>query len=88
MYIEIQKTKKSEFIFLRKSQRDKETGKIKKVTIANLTHEPVEQVMGIINTLRGKLCVNPEDLTQGKTIGFSLVIHFIMKLLGIIKANR
>ena len=37
--------------------------------------------MGVINTLRRKLCVNPENLTQGKTIGFSLVIHFIMKLI-------
>ena len=86
MYIEIQKTKTNEFIFLRKSTRDKTTGKIKKETIANLTNEPVEQVMGIINALRGKQHINPQDLTQGKTVGFSLIIYFIMKLLGIITA--
>jgi len=86
MYIEIQKTKTNEFIFLRKSMRDKKTGKIKKETIANLTTEPIEQVMGIINVLRGKVTISPDDLVQGKTIGFSLLVAFIMKLLGIVTA--
>jgi len=53
MYIEISKkvtkTKVYEYILLRKSIRDKQTGKIKKVTLANLSNEPIEQVMTIVN---------------------------------------
>ena len=62
------------------------TGKIIKETIANLTHEPIEQVMTIVNAFKGKRTISPEDLGQGKTIGFSLLIIFIMNTLGILKA--
>ena len=90
MYIEISKkitkTKVYEYILLRKSIRDKQTGKIKKVTLANLTDEPIEQVMTIVNAFKGKTTISPEDLGQGKTIGLSLVIIFIMNMLGIVKA--
>lgn len=51
MYIEVQKTKTNEYIFLRSSTRDKKTAKIIKKTLANLTHEPVEQVMALVNTV-------------------------------------
>lgn len=89
MYIEIsKKTVKSkvyEYILLRKSQRDKQTGKIIKKTIANLSDEPIEQVMTIVNAFKGKTCIDPDNLIQGKSIGFSLVIYFIMQLLGIDK---
>ena len=83
MYIEVQKTKTNEYIFLRSSTRDKKTGKIIKKTLANLTHESPDQVMKLVNALRADQCINPKDLKQGKTIGFSLVIYFIMKLLNI-----
>ena len=88
MYIEISKkvtkSKVYEYILLRTSTRDKKSGKIVKKTIANLTNEPVEKVMALINAFKGNQAVNPDDLKQGKTIGFSLVIVFIMKLLGIL----
>ena len=85
MYIEIQKNKNSEYIFLRKSTRDKKTGKIVKKTLANLTHEPYEQIVAIKNALKNKQQIDTDDLEQGKTIGFSLVIVFIMKMLFITK---
>ena len=90
MYIEIsKKTVKNrvyEYILLRKSTRDKKSGKIIKETIANLTNEPVEQVMSIVNALKDNKAVNPKDLYQNKKIAFSLVVYFIMNLLGIVKA--
>jgi len=90
MYIEISKkitkTKVYEYILLRKSIRDKKTGKIIKETIANLSNEPVEQVMLMVNALKGKFTINPDDMRQGKTIGFSLVIIFLMNMLGILRA--
>jgi len=85
MYLDIQETKNKTYIFLRKSVRDKKSGKIKKITIANLTEEKPEQVIKIVNALRGNECIDIEKLQPGKTIGFSLVIYFIMKLLGILK---
>ena len=51
-----------------------------------MTHEPVEQVVSIINALKNKTQVSIENIKQGKTIGFSLVIFFIMNLLHIVKA--
>ncbi len=90
MYIEISKkvtkNKVYEYVLLRTSTRDKKTGKIIKKTIANLTNEPVEQVMALINAFKGNRAVNPDDMVQGKTVGFSLVLYFIMKSLGILKA--
>jgi len=88
MYIEISKkitkTKVYEYILLRTSTRDKVTGKIIKKTIANLTNEPVEQVMALVNAFKGNFTIDPNSLTQGRTIGFSLIIYFIMKMLGIL----
>lgn len=88
MYIEISKkitkSKVYEYILLRTSTRDKKSGKIVKKTIANLTNEPVEKVMALINAFKGNQNVSPDDLKQGRTIGFSLVIIFIMRLLGMI----
>ncbi len=90
MYIEISKkitkTKVYEYILLRKSIRDKKSGKIIKETIANLSNEPVEQVMLVVNALKGKFTINPDDMRQGKSIGFSLVIVFLMNMLGMIRA--
>ena len=88
MYLEIQTYKSKKLIFLRKSIRDKQSGKIKKVTIANLTYEPVDQVAAIANALDKKKQqqVDLDNLEQGKSIGFSLIIHFLMNLLGITKA--
>ena len=77
MYIEISKkvtkTKVYEYILLRKSIRDKQTGKIK-------------QVMTIVNVFKGKATISTQDLGQGKTIGLSLIIIFIMNMLGMLKA--
>lgn len=90
MYIEVStktvKNKVYEYILLRKSTRDKKSGKISKETICNLTKEPVEQVMAIVNAVRGNKAVNPKDLKQDKKVAFSLIIYFIMNLLGIVKA--
>jgi len=65
MYIEIsRKTVKNrvyEYILLRKSTRDKKSGKIIKETLLNLTNEPVEQVMAIVNALKGNKADNPKD---------------------------
>ncbi len=90
MYIEISKktvkNKVYEYVLLRKSTRDKKSGKIIKETVANLTNEPVEQVMSIVNALKGNKAVNPDDMHQDKKIGFSLIVYFIMNLLGMVKA--
>ena len=90
MYIAITRKKYKdtyhEQVLLRESYR--EDGKVKTRTIANLTNKPKEQVLAIKNALsknKGNK-VSIEDLEQGRTIGFSLVIIFIMKFLGIIKA--
>jgi len=86
MYIEIQTKGKTKQIFLRKSVRDKESGKIKKITIANLTHEPIEQVASIVNALENKSQINPDNLQQGRSMGLSFVIYFLMHFLNIVKA--
>jgi len=88
MYIEFSKKvvkgKLYEYVLLRRSIRDKQTGKILKETIANLSDEPASKVIAIANALKGVDTINPDDLQQGKTVGFSLVIYFIMNLLGIL----
>jgi transposase len=75
-----------EQVLLRESYR--ENGKVKTRTIANLTNKPKEQVIAIVEALKknNKNKVSIENLVQGKTIGFSLIILFIMKLLGIVRA--
>ena len=92
MYIEISKkitkTKVYEYILLRKSTRDKKSGKIIKETIANLTNEPVERVMAIVNAFKGNQSINPDDLKQSKKIGFSLIIFFIMNMLVLLPLNK
>ena len=74
-----------EQILLRESYR--EDGKVKTRTIANLTNKPKEQVIAIAEALKGKKDekVSTKNLKQGRTIGLSLVIYFIMKLLGMVK---
>jgi transposase len=74
-----------EQILLRESYR--EDGKVKTRTIANLTNKPKEQVIAITEALKGKKDekVSTKNLKQGRTIGLSLVIYFIMKLLGMVK---
>ena len=89
MYIAITRKKYKdtyhEQILLRESYR--EDGKVKTRTIANLTNKPKEQVIAIAEALKKDKedKVSIKNLKQGKTIGFSLVILFIMKLLGIVK---
>jgi len=81
------KGKTYEQILLRESYR--KDGKVKTRTIANLTNKPKEQVAAIIAALKNKddnnNIIDVSNQKQGRTIGFSFVIIFIMKLLGIIK---
>jgi transposase len=75
-----------EQILLRESYR--EDGKVKSRTLLNLTNKPKEQIEAIAQALKNKnnntVCI--KDQEQGRTIGFSLVVYFIMNLLGITKA--
>jgi transposase len=90
MYIAITKKKyKDRYhkqILLRESYR--EDGKVKTRTLANLTNKPKEQIVAMAEALKKNKGnkVSIENLEQGKTIGFSLIILFIMNLLGIVKA--
>lgn len=74
-----------EQILLRESYR--EDGKVKSRTLLNLTNKPKEQIEAITQALKNKnndtVCI--KDQEQGRTIGFSLVVYFIMNLLGITK---
>jgi len=74
-----------EQILLRESYR--EDGKVKSRTLVNLTNQPKEQVEAIAAALKnkGKPIVTTESQSQGIAIGFSLVLLFIMKQLGILK---
>ncbi len=74
-----------EQILLRESYR--EDGKVKSRTILNLTNKPKEQVEAIAAALKskGKPIVTTDTQSQGVTVGFSLIIIFIMKQLGIFK---
>ena len=90
MYIAITRKKYKETyhqqILLRESYR--EDGKVKTRTLLNLTKKPKEQVEAITEALKGKKedKVSIENLKQGKTIGLSLIVFFLMKLLGMLKA--
>jgi len=42
--------------------------------------------MAIVNALKGKLSVSPDDLKQNKKVAFSLILYFIMNMLGILSA--
>jgi transposase len=93
MYITVTKKKYKDTyhkqILLRESYR--EDGKVKSRTIANLTNQPKEQVEAMIVALQNsrnsdELLVSTKKQKQGFSVGFSLIIIFIMKLLGIFKA--
>lgn len=75
-----------EQILLRESYR--EDGKVKSRTIANFSNQPKEQVEAIAAALKskGESVITTENQSQGKTIGLTLVVLFIMKQLGILKA--
>lgn len=90
MYIAVTRKKYKdtyhEQILLRESYR--EDGKVKSRTLLNLTNKPKEQIEAITQALKNidndTVCI--KDLEQGRTIGLSLIVHFIMNLLGITKA--
>ncbi len=77
-----------EQVLLRESYR--EDGKVKSRTLLNLTNKPKEQIIAIAQALKSKNkdddTVRTKDQEQGRTIGFSLIVYFIMNLLGITKA--
>jgi len=89
MYIAITRKKYKDTyhqqILLRESYR--EDGKVKTRTIANLTNQPKDQVDAIAAALKNKdeVVITTANQSQGKTVGLSFVILFIMKLLGILK---
>ena len=72
-------------ILLRESYR--EDGKVKSRTLLNLTNKAKEQVEAVVAALKNKDdIVTAKQQYQGKTIGFTFVILFIMKLLKISSA--
>jgi len=89
MYIAITRKKYKDHyhqqILLRESYR--EDGKVKTRTLLNLTNQPKEQVDAIAAALKNKddIVITAKNQSQGKTIGLSFVIIFIMNLLGVLK---
>ena len=76
-----------EQILLRESRR--EGNKVKTKTIANITNQPKHQIEALavaLKTKKDEPLFNTATQKQGYTVGFSLVILFIAKLLGIITA--
>ena len=76
-----------EQILLRESYR--EDGKVKSRTIANITNQPKHQIEALavaLKTKKDEPLFNTANQKQGYTIGFSLVILFVAKLLGITTA--
>lgn len=74
-------------VLLRESYR--ENGEVKSRTIANITNMPKEKVEALALVLKskdGSSVVDTQMQSQGKTVGFSLVIIYILKLLGVFKA--
>ena len=92
MYIAITKKKYKDKhhkqILLRESYR--EDGKVKTKTLLNLTNKPKEQVEAIAAALKAlkenNAVATSKEQYQGRTIGFSSVILFLMKMLGILKS--
>jgi len=82
------KDKYHEQILLRESYR--EDKKVKTRTILNLTNKPKAQVEAIIAALKAvkekNTIVTSNNQSQGKSIGFSSVILFLMKMLGVLKS--
>ena len=74
-----------EQVLLRESYRD-ENGKVKTRTIANLTKMPKEKIEALKAALNTKSeCIVSNIQEQGKSIGLSFMVVFIMKLLNIFK---
>jgi len=74
-----------EQVLLRESYRD-ENGKVKTRTIANLTKMPKEKIEALKAALNTKSeCIVSNTQEQGKSIGLSFVVVFIMKLLNIFR---
>ncbi len=90
MYIAVTKKKYKDTyhkqILLRESYR--ENGKVKTRTIANLTNQPKHQIEAIASALKNKdeITVTTKNQYQGFSVGFSMVIIFIMKALGMFKS--
>jgi transposase len=91
MYLTVTRKKYKETyheqILLRESYR--EDGKVKTRTIANLTKQPKYQIEALavaLKTKKDEPLFNTSNQEQGYTVGFSLVILFIAKLLGITTA--
>jgi len=89
MYVTITKKKYKdkvyEQILLRESYRD-ENGKVKNKTVANLTKLPKEQVEALKAALSVKTStVVSTEQSQGKIIGLSFIVVFIMNMLNIVK---
>ncbi len=90
MYIAITRKKYKdtchEQILLRESYR--EDGKVKTRTLLNMTNLPKGQVEAIAATLKNKddIVVTAKHQSQGKTIGLTFIVIFIMNLLGILKS--
>ena len=74
-----------EQILLRESYR--EGSKVKTRTIANFTNQPKEQVEAIASALKNRddIVITSQNQSQGMSIGFTLIILFVMKQLGILK---
>lgn len=72
-------------ILLRESYR--EDGKVKTRTLLNLTKQPKWQVESIAAALKskGEDIITAKDQKQGKTIGLTFIIMFIMNMLGFFK---
>jgi transposase len=89
MYIAFTKKKYKETyheqVLLRESYR--EDGKVKTRTIANFTNQSKEQVEAIAIALKskGKALISTDNQSQGLSVGFSMVILFIMKQLGMVR---
>ena len=91
MYVAITRKKYKdtyhEQILLRESYR--EDGQVKTRTIANLTNQPEHQVQALriaLKTKKDEPLISINNQKQGFTVGFSLLILFIAKLLGITTA--
>ncbi len=90
MYVTVTKKKYKDTyhkqILLRESYR--EDGKVKSRTLLNLTNKPAHQVESIIAAIKNKeqVSITADMQKQGRTVGFSFVIIFIMNLLNIVNA--
>jgi len=91
MYLTVTRKKYKETyheqVLIRESYR--EDGKVKNRTILNITNQPKHQIEALavaLKTKKDEPLFNTSNQEQGYTVGFSLVILFIAKLLGITTA--